>query len=62
MNLHIKEPSKSPTLGHGRLVDKVAIITGAGNGIGKEIALFFARERAAVVAANISFGCAENGI
>ena len=33
-----------------RLKDKVAIITGAGRGIGKAVALAFAKEGAAIVA------------
>ncbi len=36
-----------------RLRDKVAIITGAGSGIGRESALVFAREGAKVVVADI---------
>lgn len=37
-----------------RLQDKVAIITGAGSGIGREAALIFAREGARVVAADMN--------
>jgi NAD(P)-dependent dehydrogenase (short-subunit alcohol dehydrogenase family) len=37
-----------------RLKDKVALITGAGSGIGRESALLFAREGAAVVVADIN--------
>jgi len=38
-----------------KLKDKVAIITGAGQGIGKEYALRFAREGAKVVISEIYF-------
>ncbi|HET7767876.1 MAG TPA: oxidoreductase [Chloroflexota bacterium] len=43
----------------GRLPGKVAIVTGAGTGIGRGIALAFAREGAAVVVANRN---EENGL
>ena len=38
----------------GRLQDKVAIVTGAGSGIGRESALLFAREGARVIVAEVN--------
>ncbi|HEX7008316.1 MAG TPA: SDR family NAD(P)-dependent oxidoreductase, partial [Alphaproteobacteria bacterium] len=42
-----------------RLKDKVAIVTGAASGIGKEIAATFAREGAKVVVADLNKGAAQ---
>jgi NAD(P)-dependent dehydrogenase (short-subunit alcohol dehydrogenase family) len=39
---------------NGSFASKVAFVTGAGSGIGRTTALAFAREGAAVVAADIS--------
>ncbi len=42
-----------------RLKDKVAIVTGAASGIGKEIALTYAREGARVAVADLDKGAAD---
>jgi NAD(P)-dependent dehydrogenase (short-subunit alcohol dehydrogenase family) len=42
-----------------RLKDKVALITGAGSGIGREAALLFAREGAAIVAVDVNEKAAQ---
>jgi len=42
-----------------RLKDKVAIVTGAASGIGKEIALTYAREGAKVAVADLDKGAAD---
>jgi len=61
MNLQFDALSSAPlsTFRRGRLVDKVAVITGAASGIGKEIAIAFAREGAKVVIANLGQKAAE---
>ncbi|MDD9370315.1 MAG: glucose 1-dehydrogenase [Acidimicrobiales bacterium] len=46
----------------GRLQGKVALITGAGSGIGREASLLFAREGASVVAVDRDEGTAEETV
>jgi NAD(P)-dependent dehydrogenase (short-subunit alcohol dehydrogenase family) len=46
----------------GRLLNKVALITGAGSGLGREMALAFAREGAAVVVNDIDTASAEETV
>jgi len=56
-----ESPSKRTKLA-GRLDGKVAIITGAGSGIGREASIIFAREGAAVVCADVKIETAEETV
>src|SRR5713226_9096148 len=44
----------------GRLVDKIAVITGGGSGIGRACALRFAAEGAKVCVADLDLGAAKD--
>lgn len=46
----------------GKLNDKVAIITGAGSGIGKQACLLFAKEGAKIVCADINEKAAQETV
>lgn len=62
MNLHnhnLLNASASSVVKPARLTDKVTMITGAASGIGKEIALAFAREGAKVVIADLDQHAAQ---
>src|SRR5499427_9790008 len=58
MNLHNEALSSEPAA-NTRLADKVAVVTGAASGIGKEIALALAREGAKVVIADLDQKAAQ---
>lgn len=45
-----------------KLKEKVAVITGGGKGIGKAVALLFAKEGAQVVVADLDFGLAQQTV
>ncbi len=47
---------------HGLLREKVCIVTGAARGIGKEIAILFAEERATVIINDAREGAADEWI
>jgi NAD(P)-dependent dehydrogenase (short-subunit alcohol dehydrogenase family) len=46
----------------GRLVGKVALITGAGMGMGRETALLFAEEGARIVVADLDANAAKDTV
>src|SRR5438034_11629401 len=50
----MRHPPNLDDVSGPRLKDKVALITGAGSGIGRESAILFAREGASVVAVDLN--------
>lgn len=46
----------------GKLLDKIAVITGAGSGIGRAMAVLFSQEGATVVAADLNEGAAQETV
>jgi 3-hydroxybutyrate dehydrogenase len=57
--MNLQDKTLSSAARQGRLADKVAVVTGAASGIGKEIALVFAREGAKIAIADLNQQAAD---